>query len=304
MDQVASRYLTAATALAAAGLVGVVPIATPALPDIQVRAVGLAANAADLADAQINALYDHIQQEFSGGVDLSPEIGAGQLPADGGDAALGGIGDAVFNGDDVTLDDNAVTDIVGGGFDPGLLDEGAVAAVSAPDVYTLGGTGSVGALNLNENIVAAATNFFALSAVDLLPAMQAAYQGFTSGVIAAELALNSALVGSQLDTVEQFFGTDSITNDFVSWILSVNNASLAQTEIALNSLLGAQFDPALIHGSLVDGLNADGFTLGDWAALLGVSPDELSQFIAYFEGSDLFAALSGLDWTSLFPGLF
>lgn len=303
MEQLAGRYMIAVAALGAVGLIAAGPVATPSLPDVQIRGFDLAANVSDGAGAELNAFYEHVQQSFGGTLDPARDSGVGALISDRDDSALGGIGNALFGGEDTTLDENAVSSLVGAGFDPGPVDQIAV-GVNAPEFNPVAGNSSSGLFGVNDNITAAAANFMAISAADVIPALQAAYQSLLNGVVAAELAYNDALVSTQLETVERTFGSDTTASDFVSWVFSVNNATLAQNENLLNSLLGANFDPDTIHGSLVTPLNAEGFTLADWANLLGVSPDALSQAVQTFEASNLFDLLGGVDWTALFAGIF
>lgn len=304
MGQVARRYVTAAAALsAAAGLVVASPTMTPSLPDVQVRATDLTANVSDLHGSEINSLYEHIQQEFSGNTDaIQQDIGPGGLFAGADDLGLGG-GSPTLNVDDLTLDENALNNLVGAGFDSSVI-QAPVADVDPSDANVFAGNTPGGIFSASDQAVSAATNFIAVSAADLLPGLQAAYQTMTEGLVAAELAFNSVLVNTQLDTVERIFGNNTAASDFVSWVFSLNNAALAQNENMLNSLLGANFDPDAIHTSLVNALNAEGFTLNDWAALLGVSPDDLSQIVSAVASSNLFGLLGSMDLGSIFQGLF
>jgi hypothetical protein len=304
MEQVARRYITAAAAVtAAAGLIAAIPALTPSLPDVQVRGTDLTANVSDLPGSEVTALYDVIQQEFSGNTDaVQNAIAPGEVFSGDDGIAFGG-GDPSLTADDTTVDPSLVTGLLGGSFDPAVISAGPLVGVE-PGVNAVGGGTSGGLFGGTDALTSAAVSFIALSAADLVPALQAAYQGFTSAVVAAEMAYNDALVNTQVDTVERFFGSGNTASDFISWIFSNNNMLLAQNETALNNLIGANFDPDAIHGSLVTALNAQGFTLDDWAVLLGVSPDELSQVVSAAQSSDLWTLLDGFGLAGIFPGLF
>lgn len=305
MDRVtARRCITAAVALTAAGGLAVaVPTLTPSLPDVQVRETDLAANVSDLQGSEISSLYEHVRQEFSGPTDaVQHSIGVGDLFSDQGGLGLAGSG-PMLNADDPSFDDSFVSNLIGGGLDPAVI-QGPPLLDPVPANVFPGGT-SGGLFGATEQTISnAMANFIAFSAADAIPGLQAAYQALTEGLVAAELAYNSALVNSQMDTVDQFFGSNTAASDFIDWVLSLNNASLAQTETALNSLLGANFDPEAINSSLVGALNSPGFTVGDWAALLGVSPNELGQIVNAVAASNLFGLLGSTDLGSLFQGIF
>lgn len=298
------RCITAAVALTAAGaLAGAVPALTPALPDVQIREADLTANVSDLQGSEINALYQHVQQEFSGSTDVvQHSIGVGDLFSTHDGLGLAGSG-PVPNADDVSLDDSSVSNLIGGGLDPAIIQGPPIIDALPANVFPSGTAGGLfGATD--QAISNAMANFIAFSAADAIPGLQAAYQAVTDGLVAAELAFNSALVNSQSASIDQYFGSNTPASDFIGWVFSLNNASLAQTETALNSLLGANFDPQVIHGSLVTALNSEGFTLGDWAKLLGIPPDELSQVVNAVAASNLFGLLGGTDLGSIFGGLF
>ncbi|HEU4363277.1 MAG TPA: hypothetical protein VFR27_17470 [Mycobacterium sp.] len=305
MDQVARRYTAAAAAVTAvAGLIAAVPTVSPSLPDVQVRATDLTANVSDLQGSEITALYEHVQQEFSGPSDaVQSAIGPGDLFADQNDLGLGG-GSPTLNIDDLTLDENSLNNLIGAGFDPTIFQGPPITAIDPATGNVFDGNTSSGLFGANDQSVAAAASFISITAADVLPGLQAAYQSMTEGLVTAEMAYNSALVDTQLATVDRFFGTDNPASDFINWVLSLNNTSLAQAETAVNSLLGANFDPDAIQGSLVTALNSDGFTLSDWAGLLGISPDDLSQIVSAAEGSNLFGLLGGMDLGSLFQSIF
>lgn len=304
MEEVARRYAIAAAALTAVGVVTVAPVAAPPLHDRQVRAAELVANVVDLHDAQINALYEHIQQEFSGNTDIiQHSIGPGDLFA--GDQGIGfGDDSPTLNLDDLGLSENAVTNLIGGGLDPAALQESPFPGFNPADSGVFDANTPGGLFSANEGVNAVA-NLAAISVVNLVPAAQAVYQTFTDGVVATELALNAALVDAQQSAASELTSGDGVANDFLNWMIGANNAALAQQEITLNNLLGANFDPDAIHGSLVSAFNAEGFTVTDWAVLLGISPAELSQAVQAIDGGTLLSMLTGgIDWAGFFPGLF
>lgn len=306
MEQVARRNITTVAALvAAAGLIAVVPTVTPTLPDVQVRPADLRANVSDVQGSEINALYEHIQHEFGGaGEPILHDVGTGDLLADDGGMGPGG-GSPSLNIDELTLDENSVNNLIGAGLDPAVIQEPPIGTIGTADGAAVGGgSASSGLFSFSENAASAVTNFVALSAADSLPMLQAAYQSLTDGLVALELAYNDALVSLQMEAVQQSFGSDNSASDFISWVFSVNNAALAYNETTLNTLLGANFDPDVIHGGLVTALNSEGFTLADWAALFGVSPDDLGQMVSAADATNLLGFLGGVDFASLLPGLF
>lgn len=302
MEEAGRRYLTAAAALiAAAGLVAAVPAVILSLPDVQVRETELAASVADLQGSEISALYEQAQQEFSGPTDaVQNAIGPGDLFSDHEDLGLDG-GSPTLNVDDLTLAENALSNLIGAGFDPTVIQGPPITGIDPTNANIFDGNTPGGLFGANDQgVSSAAASVISIFAADAIPALQAAYQSATESLVAAEMAYNSALVNAQIETVDRFFGTNSPAGDFINWVLSLNNTTLAQTETALNSLLGANFDPEAIQGSLVGALNSGGFTLNDWAGLLGMSPDALGQAVNAADASNLFGFLGALDLPHLF----
>lgn len=298
MDRVARRHLTAA---AAAALVAATPTVLPSLPSAQVRGVHLAANVSDLLNAQLNTLYTQIQQEVS--AHAAPGISIAELftDHDSGDPGMAGLAPG---GEDLTLDTNSVNQLIGPGFDPTVVDGTTILSSILPDASSFDAAAPGGIFSANEQVVSAFANFASFSAADMIPVMQTAYQTFTNAVVAAELAVNAAIVNAQMSAAEHLVNSGEAPGDFVSWVFSANNATLAEHENMLNSLLGVNFDPDAIHSSLVGAFSAEGMGASDWAALLGIDSAQLSQFVEASGVSDFLAWLTGMDWTTLFSGLF
>ncbi len=295
MEHLAHRCATvAAAALGVGGLVAVLTSMTPALPEVQIRDVDLAAANVDVSPG-LDVIENHVRPDIVGGGADVQEINLGSLLFESGDGAYG-LGSTFHGGE---LDASVLNELTGGSFDPQNLpiglpsftpELGGGAEIPGVGAFS-GGTAQV------ANIAAAdlATGFSLL-----LQAIPDAQQAMNSAIIAMEAEFNSALVAAQQAAAERLFGDNPEFNDVVNWIFSINNTVLAQNEAAFNELFGISFDT---HDSLLG--HFDPAILDtDWTTLLGFGPDEFNDIVNAIQGDNLALLLGSIDWDGLFGGLF
>lgn len=293
MEHLAHRCATvAAAALAVGGLVAALTPMTQSPPDLQIRDFDLAAVRNVDAGPVVDVAENHVRADLAGTGDPdTQQISLGDLLLGRGE---GDVGDgSTFNAGD--LDQNALSELLGGGFDPQSM-----LAVVPPDV-DLGGvvTPTAGVFGGTEQAAGTAAASAVTGIAVALQGLPAAYQAFAAAVAAIESDLNSSLVAAQVAAAEQLFGDNPEVNDVVNWIYSVNNTLLAQNESAFNSLFGIPFDA---HSSLLGHLDP-GLADADWNVLLGLSPDDFNDIVQALQADNM-SLLGSIDWASWFSGLF
>lgn len=276
MEHLAHRCATVATAaLAVGGLVTALTSTTPALPDVQIHDIDMAAANVD-TNSIIETIENHVRPDMagSGGTDEIQQINLGDLLTGNGDGELGD--GSPFNAGD--LDQSALDAVLGesGGFDAqsvmGTLPFG-------PDLGVIG-VPSVSAFTGTETAASsAAASAFAGIAL-ALNGLPAAYQSLLTGIASAELAFNNALVEAQLSVIGQL-DDGSAASEIAHFIFLANNSIVAQNEHALNSLLGIDLGGDTLHNSLFGDFDASSAAFGaDWDALLAsFSPDVVSAVL-------------------------
>lgn len=294
MEHLAHRCATvAAAALGVGSLVAVLTSMTPALPDVQIRDIDLAAANVDVSPG-LDVIENHVRPDFVGGGAGDQEINLGSLLFDSGDGAYG-VG-STFDGGE--LDGSALNELSGGSFDPQNLPLGLPSFLPDLGGLEIPGTGAFsGGTGQAANIAAADV---ATGLGLIMQAIPDAQQAMNSAIIAMEAEFNSALVAAQQAAAERLFGDNPEFNDAVNWIFSINNTVLAQNEAAFNELFGISFDT---HDSLLG--HFDPAILDtDWTTLLGFSPDEFNEVVNAIQGDNLALLLGSIDWDALFGGLF
>ncbi|WP_233424655.1 hypothetical protein [Mycolicibacter heraklionensis] len=294
MEHLARRCATvAAAALGVSGLVAVLTSMTPALPDVQIRDIDLAAANLDVTPG-LDVIENHVRPDFvgSGGAD-GPYINLGSLLFGGGDDAYG-VGSAFNAGD---LDATVLNELTGGSFDPQNLPLGAPFTPDLSGLELPGAGAFSGGTEQTANTAAAdAVANFSL----LLQGLPDPQQTLSAAVIAMESGFNSALVAAQQAAAERLFGDNPEFNDVVNWIFSLNNTVLAQNEAAFNDLMGISFDT---HDSLLGHFDP-AILDADWTTMLGLSPDAFNDIVNAIQGDNLALLLGSIDWDGLFAGLF
>lgn len=308
MEQVAHRCITVAAAgLTVGGLIAAIASVTPALPDVQVRDLGLAASLQVDSNVQVETVENHIRPDLVGAGDLDhAQNGLADVLFGSGQGDLQGLTDPTSNTSEFTLDQSELTNLLGGGFAPdairaGLYLDPITGAVTLPGI-----SGTVGsAVNANEATTAAnAAAAAATSMIGLAQSLPLAQQAFSSGVAAAELQFNSALVDAQASAADRF-GADSNATEVVNWIFNLNNSVLAHNEASINSLLGISLDPSELQASLLTQADPSGAAAEQaWNALSALNPDEFTAVVNAIQADSLAVLLGNVDWSGLFPGLF
>lgn len=293
MEHLAHRCATvAAAALAVGGMVAALTPMTQSPPDLQIRDFDLAAVRNVDAGPVVDVAENHVRADLAGTGDPdTQQISLGDLLLGRGE---GDVGDgSTFNAGD--LDQNALSELLGGGFDPQSM-----LGVVPPDV-DLGVvvTPPAGVFGGTEQAAGTAAASAVTGIAMALQGLPAAYQAFATAVAAIESDLNSSLVAAQVAAAEQLFGDNPEINDVVNWIYSVNNTLLAQNESAFNNLLGIPFDA---HSSLLGHLDP-GLADADWNVLLGLSPDDFNDIVQALQADNM-SLLGSIDWASWFSGLF
>jgi hypothetical protein len=313
MEQVARRYIAAAAALTAGSLVAAIFTVTPALPDVQVRDADLAANPSGL-DSQIDVFHDLFQREFGDNPDFFEPGVSGNADFTQSEFALEQIlsdGNALNNAVNPTVDvgslipdydQNTLNELPDGTLNLEGVSQLPGISVDTPDVNGFDGAslGPGGLAGAGGQAASAGTaEATAISLADAIPALQAAYDTFTAGVVNAELELNHALADAQAAAADKLFGEDSTGADVANWMFSVSNMMLAHNEDALNSLLGADADSGTLQDSLLVHFDANDLAQAGWAALLGLDPDDFDAVVDAAQSGSLSVLLNGL-----FPGVF
>ena len=294
MEYLAHRCATVtAAALGVGSLVAVLTSMTPALPDVQIRDIDLAAANVDVSPG-LDVIENHVRPDIvgTGGADAQ-DINLGSLLFGSGDDAYG-VGSTYNAGG---LDETVLNELTGGSFDPQNLPLGLP---FTPDLSgleaTTGGALSGGTEQTANSAAAAAISNMSL----FLQAFPDPQQTMTAAVIAVESGFNDALVAAQQAAADRLFGDSPEVNDVVNWIFSLNNTVLAQNEAAFNNLLGVSFDT---HDSLLGHFDP-AILNADWTTLLGFSPDEFNEIVNAIQGDNLALLLGNIDWDGLFGGLF
>ncbi|UVO11194.1 hypothetical protein NM962_14505 [Mycobacterium sp. SVM_VP21] len=294
MEHLAHRCATvAAAALGVGSLVAVLTSMTPALPDVQIRDVDLAAANVDVSPG-LDVIENHVRPDIVGAGGDAQEINLGSLLFGSGDGAYG-VGSTFHGGE---LDESALNELTGGSFDPQNLPLGLPAFIPDLGGSEIPGAGAFsGGAGQVANIAAADV---ATGIGLILQAIPDAQQAMNSAIITMEAEFNSALVAAQQAAAERLFSDNPEFNDAVNWIFSVNNTVLAQNEAAFNELFGisfntqesllGHFDPAILDT--------------DWTTLLGFGPDEFNEVVNAIQGDNLALLLGSIDWDGLFGGLF
>lgn len=298
MDHLAQRCgVTAAAALAAAGLVAGLTSMSQPLADVQIRDFDLSAINVDTGPA-VETVENHVRPDLAGtGDGGTAHVSLGDVLWNGGnDDLLGGGSESTG---ELTISDELAKDLAGGGLDTQALQQGVAGVLESIEAGVVGGTvgpTTTSVLGGTEQAMgAAAATLLAGLAVDL----PLAYQSLTAAVAAMEAQLNSALVEAQLMAAERLFGDSPEANEAVNWIFSINNTLLAQNESAFNSLFGIPFDA---HTSLL-GHFEPGLADADWSTLFGLSPTEFTDVINAIQAENM-TLLGSIDWADLFGGLF
>ncbi|MDQ2628634.1 hypothetical protein [Mycolicibacter senuensis] len=254
---------------------------------MQVHDIDMAAANVD-TNAIIETIENHVRPDMvgSGGTDQIQQIDLGDLLTGNGDGDLGD--GATFNAGD--LDQSALDALLseGGGFDAQSV-LGTVAF--APDLGVLG-VPSAGAFAGTESAAgSAAAGAFAGIAL-ALNGLPAAYQSLLSGIASAELAFNSALVEAQLGVLGQLDDGDA-ASEIAHFIFLANNSIVAQSQYALNSMLGIDLSGAALHDSLFGDFDASSAAFGaDWDALLASFTPEVVSAVLH---DNLALLLADLD---------
>lgn len=285
MERVAHRCIGAVavglTGLAMGGLiVGLAPVMT-ALPDVQVRDFGLTANLQVNLDSQIETVENHIRPDLAGGGGVDhAQVGLADLLFDRSAGTLNGLTDSTSNTSDFTLDQNELSNLLGGGFAPEALRQGLLLDPISIDAGIPNSGASGGVFSVNDPGGANAAGAAAASITGLVQSLPLAQQAFTSAIATAELQLNNALVDAQVNVIQNV-GGDNTASDIASWIFNANNAVLAQNEMALNSLLSVGVNPDTIQSSLLaDFAPGSAAAEADWNALVaGFSPADVSAVL-------------------------
>ncbi|MFL0180819.1 MULTISPECIES: hypothetical protein [unclassified Mycobacterium] len=294
MEHLAHRCGTvAAAALGVGGLVAVLTSMTPAMPDVQIRDIDLAAANVDVSPG-LDVIENHVRPDFvgNGGADAQ-EINLGSLLFGSGDDAFG-IG-STFNAGEV--DETVLNELTGGSFDPQNLPIGVPFTPDLSGLEIPGAGAFSGGTSQAANIAAAdAAAGFSL----MLQAIPDAREAMNAAIVAMQADFNNALVEAQQAAAERLAGDNPELNDVVNWIFSLNNTVLAQNEAAFNNMLGISFDT---HDSLLG--HFDPAILDtDWTTMLGFSPDAFNDIVNMIQGDNLALLLDGIDWDGFFAGLF
>lgn len=293
MEYLAHRCATvAAAALGVGSVVVVLTSMTPALPDVQIRDIDLAAANVDVSPG-LDIIENHVRPDIVGGGADAQEINLGSLLFGGGDGGYG-VGSTFHAGE---LDESVLNELTGGSFDPQNLPLGVPFTPDLGGLEIPGAGAFSGGSGQSASIAAAdAAAGFGL----ILQAIPDAQQAMNAAIVAMEAEFNSALVAAQQAAAERLFGDNPEFNDVVNWIFSLNNTVLAQNEAAFNNMLGISFDT---HDSLLG--HFDPAILNtDWTTLLGFSPDEFNEIVNAIQGDNLVLLLGSIDWDGLFGGLF
>lgn len=294
MEYLAHRCGTvAAAALGVGGLVAVLTSMTPAMPDVQIRDIDLAAANVDVSPG-LDVIENHVRPDFvgNGGADAQ-EINLGSLLFGSGDDAFG-VG-STFNAGEV--DETVLNELTGGSFDPQNLPIGVPFTPDLGGLEIPGAGAFSGGTSQAANIAAAdAAAGFSL----MLQAIPDAREAMNAAIVAMQADFNNALVEAQQAAAERLAGDNPELNDVVNWIFSLNNTVLAQNEAAFNNMLGISFDT---HDSLLG--HFDPAILDtDWTTMLGFSPDAFNDIVNMIQGDNLALLLDGIDWDGFFAGLF
>ncbi|MGB3473445.1 MAG: hypothetical protein WBA69_01535 [Mycobacterium sp.] len=294
MEYLAHRCGTvAAAALGVGGLVAVLTSMTPAMPDVQIRDIDLAAANIDVSPG-LDVIENHVRPDFvgNGGADAQ-EINLGSLLFGSGDDAFG-VG-STFNAGEV--DETVLNELTGGSFDPQSLPIGVPFTPDLGGLEIPGAGAFSGGTSQAANIAAAdAAAGFSL----MLQAIPDAREAMNAAIVAMQADFNNALVEAQQAAAERLAGDNPELNDVVNWIFSLNNTVLAQNEAAFNNMLGISFDT---HDSLLG--HFDPAILDtDWTTMLGFSPDAFNDIVNMIQGDNLALLLDGIDWDGFFAGLF
>lgn len=300
MEQVTRRCVAAGAALAACGFVVATPAVKSTLPDVQVRDADLLADVSELNHSQVSAFYDLVQQELGGNADLDlahhdVDPGAALFGGDGG--TFNTIDTPALNADGIMLDQSLLGSLFGADSVAEILREGAINGVNPIGAGAVGGITPGGEFGSDAQGGDTAATNAAAAVANVIAAFPAAYQSFTEGVVAAEMALNSYLVSAQETAANQAFGAGSPNSDLVNFMFNLSNMALAHNEDSLNSLLGANFDPGAIQSSLLTNFDPEGLSQAQWAAALGLTPDDFTAIVAAVGSNDYLSLLGGL-----FPG--
>ncbi len=294
MEHLAHRCGTvAAAALGVGGLVAVLTSMTPAMPDVQIRDIDLAAANIDVSPG-LDVIENHVRPDFvgNGGADAQ-EINLGSLLFGSGDDAFG-VG-STFNAGEV--DETVLNELTGGSFDPQSL---PIGVPFTPDLggLEIPGAGAFGGGTSQAANIAAADAAAGFSL--MLQAIPDAREAMNAAIVAMQADFNNALVEAQQAAAERLAGDNPELNDVVNWIFSLNNTVLAQNEAAFNNMLGISFDT---HDSLLG--HFDPAILDtDWTTMLGFSPDAFNDIVNMIQGDNLALLLDGIDWDGFFAGLF
>lgn len=300
MDQIPRRCLGAAAALTVSGMVAAITAVSPSLPDVQVRDFDLTASLVPNIASPVETFDDHVQPDLAGTGDLSqPQLGLGDLVLDHGAGSLNGVTDPSANFSDLSIDQNLLNNLLGGGFDANAIHD-SLATVPGADAAGFDGSGLGGAFGANDQgtaNVANAASAFVYTAAQGLPA---AYTAFTQGVASLEGQLNSALVEAQAEALDKLL-PGSVDSDIVNGIFHVNNTVLAHNEDALNSLLGVSAPDAI--QSLLSGFGGANAADATWNTLMTLGPSDFTSIVNAVQADNLIVLLGSLSWTSLFPGM-
>ena len=294
MEYLAHRCGTvAAAALGVGGLVAVLTSMTPAMPDVQIRDIDLAAANVDVSPG-LDVIENHVRPDFvgNGGADAQ-EINLGSLLFGSGDDAFG-VGSTFSAGE---VDETVLNELTGGSFDPQNLPIGVPFTPDLSGLEIPGAGAFSGGTSQAANIAAAdAAAGFSL----MLQAIPDAREAMNAAIVAMQADFNNALVEAQQAAAERLAGDNPELNDVVNWIFSLNNTVLAQNEAAFNNMLGISFDT---HDSLLG--HFDPAILDtDWTTMLGFSPDAFNDIVNMIQGDNLALLLDGIDWDGFFAGLF
>lgn len=309
MEQVANRCIAAAAAgLTMGGLIAAIASVTPSLPDVQVRDLGLTASLQISPNVQVETVENHIRPDLVGAGDLDhAQNGLADVLYGRGEGSLQGLTDPTSNTSEFTLDQNELTNLLGGGFAPEAIRQGLILDPIVPGVTIPGVTGTAtagGAAAANEAGAANMINTMSTAVMGLAQSLPLAQQAFSSGVAAAELQFNNALVDAQTAAVDRF-GASSEVTEVVNWMFNLNNSVIAHNEAQMNSLLGITLDPAALQASLLTVSDPTGAAAEQaWNALTALNPDEFASVVHAIQGDSLAVLLGSVDWSSLFPGIF
>ncbi len=295
MEHLARRCATVtAAALGVGSLVAVLTSMTPALPEVQIRDIDLAAANVDVIPG-LDIIENHVRPDFvgSGGADAQ-YINVGSVLFGDGDDAYG-VGSTFHAGE---LDENVFNELTGGSFDPQNLPLGLPSFTPDLAGLELPGVGSFsGGAGQAANIAAAdAAAGFSL----IMQAIPDAQQAMNAAIIAMEAEFNSALVAAQQDAADRLAAENPEFGDLVNWIFSINNTVLAQNQAAFNNMMGIGFNP---YDSLLGHFDP-AILNADWTTLLGFSPDQFDEIVNAIQGDNLALLLGGIDWDGFFDSLF